>query len=521
MSGGAGRAHGSRTPDVGYLALVLHTHLPWLAHHGSWPVGEEWLYQAWAGSYLPLVEVLDRLADDGRHDVLALGVTPVLAAQLDDPYTLRQMHTWLGFWAERAHGLAGRDDPHLAELAAYEHRLATRAMQAFETRWRHGGSPVLRALADAGTVQLLGGPATHPFLPTLAEPVARFALRAGLDDASLRYGTRPGWIWSPECGYRPGLEQLFAAAGVRGFVVDQPNLAAAGRDRPADTGVAWRVAGSDVLVLARDAAVTDAIWSSQSGYPRGADYRDFHTFDHESGIRPARVTSVDTPARSKAPYDPVAAAAAAEKDAHDFVGVVRRRLGELAAARDGAPGLVTVAVDTELFGHWWHEGPRWLEQVVRLLPRAGVRLVTPDRIGELGLVGGDVPLGPGSWGAGKDWHLWAGPQVHDLVAQADAVQHRLLALVGGHDRPGERDEGLDQLAREALLLVSSDWAFMVSRDSAAAYARDRARAHAERFHALADAIEQRAPQEAARLAADLRAIDGPFGALDARTLRRG
>lgn len=82
----------------GQFTLVLHSHLPWLANHGRWPVGEEWLYQSWAASYLPVVEVLNRLADDGFHDQLSLGITPVLAAQLDDPHCCASMHTWLADW---------------------------------------------------------------------------------------------------------------------------------------------------------------------------------------------------------------------------------------------------------------------------------------------------------------------------------------------------------------------------------------------------------------------------------------
>ena len=138
------------TAPVGTFCLVLHSHLPWLAHHGRWPVGEEWLYQAWAHSYLPVVDVVERLAGEGRRDLLTLGVTPVLAAQLDDPHCLRGVHDWLGGWLLRAHGAA----PRLPDLAADEHRRATVALELFETRWRHGGSPLLRGLADAGAVEL-------------------------------------------------------------------------------------------------------------------------------------------------------------------------------------------------------------------------------------------------------------------------------------------------------------------------------------------------------------------------------
>ncbi|MGH3326252.1 MAG: hypothetical protein ACRDPT_00350, partial [Streptomycetales bacterium] len=371
---------------IGTCCVVLHTHLPWLAHHGSWPVGEEWLYQAWSSAYLPVVRMLERLADEGRRDLVTLGVTPVLAAQLDDPYCLRQFHTWLGFWQTRAEGLAGRREPHLRDLATYEFQNATRALDDFETRWRVGASPVLRRLADSGTVELLGGPATHPFQPLLDKRVARFALRTGLDDAVLRFGTRPAGIWAPECGYRPGLESLYAAEGVRHFLVDGPTLLAAGRS----TAEGVQVGDSRVVAFGRDLDVTYRVWSPRRGYPGGPRYRDFHTFDHASGFRPARVTGVRVPPEDKAPYDPAAGRAAVEADARDFASVVRERLLGLRAQRKGRPGLVVVAYDTELFGHWWHEGPAWLEAVLRALPEAGVRVTTLRGAADAGLVGASV-----------------------------------------------------------------------------------------------------------------------------------
>jgi len=157
-------------PPVGTFCLVLHSHLPWLAHHGRWPVGEEWLYQAWAHPYLPVLDVLHRLATEERRELLTLGVTPVLAAQLDDPHCLRGMHDWLGGWLLRAHEAALR----LPGPAADEHRRAARALELFETRWRHGGSPVLRPRVDAGggraarrpgdaPVRAAAGPRRAPF----------------------------------------------------------------------------------------------------------------------------------------------------------------------------------------------------------------------------------------------------------------------------------------------------------------------------------------------------------------------
>ena len=491
---------------VGTFCLVLHTHLPWVAHAGAWPVGEEWLHQAFTGSWRRVLSLLDTLAAEGARDVLTLGVTPVLAAMLDDPYCLREVHTWAGNWRLRAEELAARNPA----LAGYEFRAATACLADLEDRWLTGGlSAVLRPLVDAGVVELLGGPATHPFLPLLDRRIAAAALAVGLDDATLRLGSRPAGIWVPECGHAPGQEDLYAAAGVRRFVVDSPALGG-------DTAAARPVGGTDVLCFGRDLEVSYRVWSPKAGYPGAPDYRDFHTFDHASGFRPARVTGRHVPPEAKAPWEPDLAAAAVRRDAADFVGAVRGRLLDL-REQHGRPGLVVAGFDTELFGHWWHEGPDWLAAVLRALPAAGVRVDTLRGAAAAGHVGPPVPLGPSSWGAGKDWHVWDGPAVQDLTVAAKGVQDRLLSTVDAHRGP-VRDAVLDQLAREALLALSSDWAFMVSHDSAAGYARDRAATHAGRLHALADLLDAGDRSGAAALAARLRTLDGPFGHLDARTL---
>jgi 1,4-alpha-glucan branching enzyme len=497
--------------DVGTFCFVLHTHLPWLAHHGRWPVGEEWLYQAWAESYLPIVRMLDRLAAEGHRDLLTLGLTPVLADQLDDPYCLAGFTAWLADWRLRAEHLAARSDPSAREIAASEFRAASLALTEAATGWRHGGTPRWRALADAGVIELLGGPATHPVLPLLDPRVARIALAAGLDDARTRLGREPAGIWAPECGWRPGLEELYADAGVTHLVMDETTLAAAGRS----TATGHRLGATDVVAFGRDLAVTNRIWSSRNGYPADVQYRDFHAVDPESGFRLWRVTGSGP---DKAPWSAAAAAAAVERDARDFVGTVRARLQEI-SARDGRPGLVVAAYDTELFGHWWHEGPAFLERVLRLLPTAGVTVSTLQTALAAGAGDGIQPPA-GTWGAGKDFRLWAGESVQPLVADGAAVQKRLLAVLDAELQPGARPgrrPDLDQLVRETLLHLSGDWAFAISRDQAPDYAWRRAIGHRDAVHWIADALG-RGPDEARRAARDVAGPGTPFATLDARSL---
>ena len=502
------------TEPIGRFCLVLHTHLPWLAHHGSWPVGEEWLYQAWSTSYLPLVDLLHDLADEGRRNLVTIGLTPVLAAQLDDPYCLREEHTWLGFWANRALALASDRDEFAREAGAREHLLSQRAMESFDRRWRHGGSAAMRTLADAGVVELLGGPATHPFQPLLDDRVARVSLAAGLDDSRWRLGRTPAGIWAPECGYRPGLERLYADAGVTHLVVDGPTMRHVG----ADTAAARTVADTSVVAFARDLDITYRVWSPRKGYPGGAWYRDFYAIDLASGFRRQRVTSTSTPSEAKALYDADRARAATHSDARDFVDHVRQHLLDIRDRRDGRPGIAVAAYDTELFGHWWHEGPQWLGQVLRMLPEAGVEVSTLQGAIDAGAVEGRVDLESGSWGSGKDWRVWSGEAVSDVVSDNDHLQQRLLKIVDSHGGV-QRDPSMNQLLRTALLALASDWAFMVTKDTAAQYARERHHRHHAAFTRLADLIDSGRAVDARREAHRQQSLDGPFPMLDARLLQ--
>jgi len=207
----------------------------------------------------------------------------------------------------------------------------------------------------------------------------------------------------------------------------------------------------------------------------------------------------------------------------DFVGMVRDRLVS-ESERIGKPAHVIAAFDTELFGHWWYEGPVWLERVLRALPAAGVRVGTLSDAVADGFVGSPVELPPSSWGSGKDWQVWAGEKVADLVQlNAEVVDTALTTVdkaLGETDTPPARNFVADQILRETLLTVSSDWPFMVSKDSAADYARYRAHLHAHATREIADALASGRSEHASRLAAGWNRADGLFGALDARRLPR-
>jgi 1,4-alpha-glucan branching enzyme len=299
-------------------------------------------------------------------------------------------------------------------------------------------------------------------------------------------------------------------------MVDGPSL-------HGDTALGRPVGHSDVVAFGRDLQVSYRVWSPKSGYPGHAAYRDFHTYDHLTGLKPARVTGRNVDSDAKAPYDPQRAERAVDAHVADFVAMVRQRL-IAESDRIGRPAHVVAAFDTELFGHWWYEGPMWLERLLRALPEAGVHVGTLSDALANGFVGAPVELPPSSWGSGKDWQVWSGEKVADLVALNSEVVDTALSTVdkalAQTGTAPTRDVVADQILRETLLTVSSDWPFMVSKDSAADYARYRAHLHAHATREITGALASGRREVAERLAEGWNRADGLFGALDARRLPR-
>lgn len=518
----------------GMFSLVLHTHLPWFAHHGEWPIGEELLYQAWGTSYIPVVEQLFQLAQEGYRNVLTLGVTPTVAAQLDDPHCQRGMADWLANWQMRAHGACNYDESNqerenpnqgspalsiddIHTLGKRELSVARWTWERYQERWQSGGSPVLKELVDTGVVEMLGGPLAHPFQPLLRGPMRRFLLQAGINDGYLRRSQRTTGIWAPECAYTPGMEEDYAAAGVTHFMVDGPSFRG-------DTALGRPVRESDVVAFARDLTVSYRVWSPKAGYPGHRDYRDFHTFHHATGFKPARVTGRTIDPTRKQPYDPERALKRLEHDVADFAETVVDRL-QTETDRIGRPAHVVAAFDTELFGHWWYEGPLWLGKVLRALDRAGVTLGTLEQAQQAGYVGEPIMLPDCSWGSGKDWRVWQGPAVADIVELNQQLQHELrdfiTDVIPSHEQNALRPRNriADQVVQEAALALQSDWAFLISKDTSADYARQRAFLHAHAMREIIAAHQAGNLSEAEKLCAAWHAADAPFPQLDARQLR--
>jgi 1,4-alpha-glucan branching enzyme len=515
------------TPPPGELALVLHTHLPYVARHGVWPVGEEWLLQAWGTSWLPVTRVLERLADAGRRELLTLSVTPTTAWQLADERLASELAGWLASatwrseeqrWHHRMGSAVTDLGPHwwrhFADLASYH----------ADVQSRGGLLAVWDALARAGAIEILAGPATHAYLPLESDPrLVDAQLATGLA-AHASWTRWSGGLWPPELGYRPagpvgdptlapvavdadgtptlagcgtvraGLEEHFAAHGVTHIVVDGPTLirAAGGpardwtrRPDPVPVGTdapdevlydsVW-IADSDVIAFGRDLSVAYHVWSPSDGYPGNAWYLDHHATGGFGVHRSWRVTDRSLPPDAKLPYVPQRAERQAEEDADHFVGVV----GATLADRPGA--LVVAAYDTELFGHWWHEGPSWLGHVLeRVSEHPQLRTTTLASRRERRPPSRRLALPESSWGYAKGHGSWVSAETRSLWTTVRATTELARqALSGGTGSAQLRH----QVAREVALLHASDWPFMMGRGRSPGYALERVTGHADRVTRL-------------------------------------
>jgi 1,4-alpha-glucan branching enzyme len=433
----------------GALALVLHSHMPYVEGLGTWPFGEEWLWEAVGCVYLPLLEVIDGAP-------LTVGLTPVLCDQLET-MTGEAGERYLAFLREIRAPVHEEDAASLERggepaLAAEVRRAAddyTWASEAFERR----GRDLLAAFRSLASVELWTSAATHALLPLLATDAGlRLQLATGVASHIRRFGDFGGGLWLPECAYAPGLERDMAEHGVRAFCVDQTEIL--GHGAPAHLQPVITEAGPVAVPI--DWQAVELVWNEREGYPGHGAYRDYH---HRTlhDLRPW-----DNAGR---PYDRRAALALAAEHARDFVSKVAERL------RDG--GLLCCALDTELLGHWWYEGPAWLAEVLEEAGRLGVELVTvSEGLERVKPVEG--PLGTSTWGAGKDLSTWDSPAVAELVFAARRAELRTVAAIAGHREPRP---ALERAARELLALQASDWAFMVTRDLAGDYPLRRVEEH--------------------------------------------
>jgi 1,4-alpha-glucan branching enzyme len=533
---------------AGFLALTLHAHLPYVVNHGTWPHGIEWLHEAAAETYLPLLRVLANLQRDNIPANLNVNLSPILLEQLAHPYFLAEFPKYLSRKI-----IAAREDEaffiqsgdmHLTETARVWSRFFTTALDDFNAL---NGDIIgaFRRFNDAGIIEIITCAATHGYLPLLGtDESVRAQIRTAVQTHIRHLGSHPRGIWIPECGYRPagpwtqpiasanateappttdriGIEQAVSESDIDFFFVDthlvehsyrfaSPYGAPQSRlphdpkleritqtpqrsiyqpyyvDGPYDKSLA-------ATVFPRDPSTGLQVWSGDTGYPGDPNYLDFHKKRFPGGHRYWQVTGSHVDIGDKLVYWPHQAAERVQQHADHFVSLVYRSLEP--SLNNAVPPVLTAPFDAELFGHWWFEGPMWLEAVCRILHQrnsaeegGGIATITCSQYLERYPRAGFIAMPEGSWGAEGDHGVWMNPDTswtYSHIYPAEIFTREVCTSpLWQSSELGARIA--KQLCRELLLLESSDWQFLITTGAARDSAETRFLTHHDQWTELKD-----------------------------------
>ena len=516
------------------VVVMLHSHLPYVLNHGRWPHGSDWICEAAIDTYLPLIEKFRGLDALNIASPVTVGFTPILANQLEHPTFAKELEAYfdqrLQFCDEAPASLESTGDGHLLPLVDFWRSRLVRLRLLFH-EIEQDIPREFRRLQDAERIEITSSAATHGFLPMLARDESiRLQLALGAAEHVRVFGRRAEGCWVPECAYRPpghwapagrepveraGTETHVAWAGFRYFFVDS-HMARAGNPLglygerfdgevvhvPKD-GIdtrhpashtpyeAYRVtdetADREVAALVRDPRSSAQVWSRHGGYPGAPAYLEFHKIRWPGGLKLWRVSEPGTDLGNKGPYEPEAA----RNQANAHAGHFARLLDRVSVAQLEKGGTVIVApFDTELFGHWWFEGPDFLGDFYAQLPDySELRATTAGGHLDAHAPRSGLRLGEGSWGANGDFSMWNGPLVEWTWPVIWEIEEKFWSLAPRALAEERTHEILAQAARSMLLLQSSDWQFIISTGEVEDYAIRRFNGHAGDCRRLLDALE--------------------------------
>jgi len=486
----------------GYLSLVLHAHLPFVRHpeHAKF-LEENWLFEAITETYVPLLQVMEGWARDGMDTPLTLTLTPTLCAMLLDPLLQERYQRHLDGLLDLAEKEIHRThwEKPFRELALFYHQ----RFAAIRAAYLAFGGDLLgafRKLQDLGRLEIITSAATHALLPLLAND--RASLRAQVlvarDHYRSCFGRDPRGIWLPECAYVEGVEEVLQEAGIRWFITDAHGILHA-RPRPRYAMYAPILTPNGLAVFGRDLDSAKQVWSRNEGYPGDSRYRDFYRdigfdldFDYLkpylpaagqrgfTGIKYYRVTGG---AAGKEPYDRPAAVQAAAEHAGHFLAARLEQIQKLGGILDRPPLLLS-PYDAELFGHWWYEGPEFLDFFVRkaCYDQKVFALITPEEYLRRHPTNQVATPAASSWGEDGYWRVWLNEKTEWIYAHLEVAQERMTELARRFPQPDALQlRALKQGARELLLAQASDWPFILRTETSPDYARKRVKDHLVRF----------------------------------------
>ncbi|MBV9852885.1 MAG: DUF1957 domain-containing protein [Armatimonadetes bacterium] len=535
---------------LGTFSFVLHSHIPYVLAHGRSPHGTDWLSEAAAETYLPLLDVCHRLVSEGTSPKITLGLTPVLVEQLRDPSFQDELS---GYLRERRDAASQNQEQfrregnyHMAYLARYWEDWYGQNLSHFEDRYGRDIVGAFKALQDAGHIEIITSSATHGYSALLSQDTSIQAqVKQGVLAYKRHFGRDPRGYWLPECSYRPryrwappmavpdvpkepwlhkGTDEFLAENGIQYFFVEG-SLLHGGETlgvyadkfgplkelykqfqketvkteyRPYTPYKPYVIHSSPdpntpgVAVLGRDSATGQQVWSGEHGYPGDEWYLEFHKKFVEKGakslgLRYWRISQDKADIGAKRLYEPHKAEERTQEHAAHFVPLVRDVLRQ----QNDPASILCAVYDTELYGHWWFEGPHWLYHVIKLLAQEPeVTRATVSEYLDAHPATLPVQLPEGSWGEGGFHYIWLNEETAwswKLVYEVEAEMSGLANDYGDNEAVAPI---LKQAAREALLLMASDWQFVISTGGAKDYGAVRLRNHYDNFQALANLIRR-------------------------------
>lgn len=497
---------------AGYLALILHAHLPFVRHpeHAHF-LEEDWLFEAVAETYLPLLRMLRRMVVEHVPVKLTLTLTPTLCAMLRDSLLKERTARYMNRGAELAAAEIERTAGNalLQELARFYHKRFQEALDFYERELQRdivGGFAQLQA---DGVVEIITCAATHGFLPLMEHlPEAlRAQILIGRDYYRDCFGEDPKGIWLPECAYVPGVASVLQEANLRWFIVDAHGLMY-GNPRPRFAIYAPCYLPQGPAVFARDRDSSRQVWSAEEGYPGDPAYRDFYRdIGHEqpeeylrrfgfvdgqrhyTGIKYHRITTRNG---EKEIYRRDWAMGAVEAHATDFMESRKRQIAHLRELM-GVPAVVVSPFDAELFGHWWFEGPEFLDLFLRkaAYDQDVFRFITPTDFLRLHPTAQICFPSASSWGHKGYWEVWLDESNAWIYPHLHAAARGMIETAkkfSVRECTPFQERMLRQMARELLLAQASDWAFLMKTGTAREYATRRTKDHLLRFNRLKEEL---------------------------------
>ena len=495
----------------GFVALVLHAHLPFIRHpeHEEF-LEEDWLYEAITETYIPLLKMMEGLVRDGVDFRFTISLPPPLCSMLLDPLLQERYVKHISRLIE----LTGKEidrtkwDRSFHDLAWFYHNRFKEARSTFCDGYSRNLVGAFRKFQELGKLEIITCAATHGFLPLMQEhpQSIRAQIMIARDHYRQCFGCAPRGIWLPECGYAPGVEDFLQEAEIRWFIMDTHGIMF-GHPQPRYGIYAPVYTPAGVAAFGRDMDSSKQVWSAEEGYPGDYEYRDFYRdvgFDlefeyikpyiHPEGIRcftGVKYYKITGHTEHKQPYNRGRALEKAATHAGNFMFNREKQIEHLHGVMGREP-LIVSPYDAELYGHWWFEGPEFLDYLIRKVAydQKVFKLTTPSEYLQMFPTHQIITPSASSWGNKGHWEVWLEGSNAWIYPHLHVAAERMTELVQHFQRNdplGQR--ALRQAARELLLAQSSDWAFIMKTGTAVSYAVKRTKDHLLRFTRLYEQIK--------------------------------